>query len=55
MALAHHTLIAWQRAEVGYCIDVAQRLGYLSEDVAGELELEIRKVGALLAGPTRPA
>jgi four helix bundle protein len=40
-------------AEVGYCIHVAQRLGYLSEDVAGELELEIRKVGAPLAGLIR--
>ena len=40
-------------AEVGYCIHVAQRLGYLSEKVAGELETEIKQVGAPLAGLVR--
>ena len=40
-------------AEVGYCIHVAQRLGYLSESVAGELEMEIKQVGAPLAGLVR--
>ena len=40
-------------AEVGYCIHVAQRLGYLSEDVARELETEVRKVGGPLAGVIR--
>ena len=40
-------------AEVGYCIHVAQRLGYLSESVAGGLETEIRQVGAPLAGLIR--
>jgi four helix bundle protein len=40
-------------AEVGYCIHVAQRLGYLSESVAGELETEIKQVGAPLAGLVR--
>ena len=40
-------------AEVGYCIYVAQRLGYLSESVAGELEMEIKQVGAPLAGLIR--
>ncbi len=40
-------------AEVGYCIHVAQRLGYLSESMAGELETEIRQVGAPLAGLIR--
>ena len=40
-------------AEVGYCIHVAQRLGYLSEIVAGELETEIKQVGAPLAGLIR--
>jgi four helix bundle protein len=40
-------------AEVGYCIHAAQRLGYLSEIVAGELEAEIRQAGAPLAGLIR--
>jgi four helix bundle protein len=40
-------------AEVGYCIHVAQRLGYLSESAAAELETEIRQVGAPLAGLVR--
>jgi len=40
-------------AEVGYCIHVAQRLGYLSEIAAGELETEVRQVGAPLAGLIR--
>ena len=40
-------------AEVGYCIHVAQRLGYVSETVAGELEVEIKQVGAPLAGLIR--
>ena len=40
-------------AEVGYCIHVARRLGYLSDSVAGELETEIKQVGAPLAGLIR--
>ena len=40
-------------AEVGYCIHVAQRLGYLSESVASELEREIKQAGAPLAGLIR--
>src|SRR6185295_13983819 len=40
-------------AEVGYCIHVAQRLGYLAESVADELEIEIKQVGAPLAGLIR--
>jgi four helix bundle protein len=40
-------------AEVGYCIHVARRLGYLSEILAGELETEIKQVGAPLAGLIR--
>src|SRR5438132_5121441 len=30
-------------AEVGYCVHVAQRLGYISEDVARELEIEVKQ------------
>lgn len=37
-------------AEVGYCIHVALRLGYLDEKVATELDVEIRRVGAPLTG-----
>jgi four helix bundle protein len=40
-------------AEVGYCIHVAQRLGYLSEAQAAELEVAIKQVGAPLAGLIR--
>jgi four helix bundle protein len=37
-------------AEVGYCIHVALRLGYLDENSATELDVEIRKVSAPLQG-----
>ena len=40
-------------AEVGYCIHVAQRLGYISEIDANGLETEIKQVGAPLAGLIR--
>jgi four helix bundle protein len=40
-------------AEVGYCVHVAQRLGYLTEAEAVELEIEIKRVGAPLAGLIR--
>jgi four helix bundle protein len=40
-------------AEVGYCIHVAQRLGYLTETQAAELEVAIKQVGAPLAGLIR--
>jgi four helix bundle protein len=39
--------------EVGYCIHVARRLGYISEAVEAELEIEIKQVGAPLAGLIR--
>jgi four helix bundle protein len=40
-------------AEVGYCIHVARRLGYISEALEGELEMDVRTVGAPLAGLIR--
>jgi len=40
-------------AEVGYCVHVAQRLGYLSKEQAEELEVQIKQVGAPLAGLIR--
>ena len=42
-------------AEVGYCIHVAKRLGYVSEAVANELEMQVKEVGAPLAGLVRSA
>ena len=40
-------------AEVGYCIEAAQKLGYISQKDATELDIEIRQVGAPLAGLIR--
>jgi four helix bundle protein len=40
-------------AEVGYCIHVAKRLGYIPDDVAAALEIEVKLVGAPLAGLVR--
>jgi four helix bundle protein len=40
-------------AEVGYCVHVAHRLGYINDDVAAELEREVNGVGAPLAGLVR--
>lgn len=40
-------------AEVGYCIHVANRLGYFSDALKEELEEEIRKTSAPLTGLVR--
>ena len=37
-------------AEVGYCIHAACRLGYIDPKLATDLDVEIRRVGAPLAG-----
>lgn len=37
-------------AELGYCIHVARRLAYVSEQTFGELEIDVKKVGAPLSG-----
>ncbi|HEY1307461.1 MAG TPA: four helix bundle protein [Vicinamibacterales bacterium] len=42
-------------AEVGYCVHVAKRLGYINEVRFRELELSIRGVGGALAGYVRAA
>ena len=42
-------------AEVGYCIHVALRLGYITEPVAQEMETAIKQAGAPLAGLIRSA
>ncbi len=40
-------------AEVGYCIHVARRLGYITPPEAESIEAEINQVGAPLAGLIR--
>jgi four helix bundle protein len=40
-------------AEVGYCIHAARRLGYITDDMARELEKDVNGVGAPLAGLVR--
>ena len=40
-------------AEVGYCIHVTHRLAYVTADDASRLEIEIKQVGAPLAGLIR--
>src|SRR5215468_9953281 len=40
-------------AEVGYCVHVAHRLGYIDDTLVQELETEINSVGAPLAGLVR--
>ena len=51
MALTHHTLVAWQRADdLFISLHVARRLEYISNETFGELELDVRKVGAPLRG-----
>ena len=40
-------------AEVGYCVHVAGRLGYITAQKVAELETEIRAVGAPLTGLIR--
>ena len=37
-------------AELGYCLHVARRLGYISEQAFGELEIEVKRAGAPLSG-----
>lgn len=48
--------IAWgSLAEVGYCLHVARRLGYISDEMYTKLELDVRRVGAPLAGLIKDA
>ena len=37
-------------AEVGYCLHVARRLGYISDSAYDNLDLAVRRVGAPLSG-----
>jgi hypothetical protein len=38
---------------VGYCIHVAERLGYISKEISDALETDIKQTGAPLAGLIR--
>lgn len=40
-------------AEVSYCIHAARRLGYVSDALYAELEVELNRVGAPLVGLIR--
>ena len=40
-------------AEVGYCVHVAHRLGYVTADIASEIEIEIKRTAAPLVGLIR--
>src|SRR5215813_8965183 len=40
-------------AEVGYCVHVAHRLGYIDDQLLAELEKDVNAVGAPLAGLVR--
>ena len=40
-------------AEVGYCVHVAKRLGYVHDDRYNELDLAVRRVAAALNGYIR--
>ena len=43
--------ISWgSLAEVGYCLHVARRLGYISPEKFEEFDLAVRRVGAPLSG-----
>src|SRR5262245_55903954 len=42
-------------AEIDYCVHVAQRLGYITEDFANELVQDIKRVSAPLTGLIRSA
>jgi four helix bundle protein len=37
-------------AELGYCLHVARRLEYISEEAFRDLEIEVKKTGAPLSG-----
>ena len=48
--------ISWgSLAEVGYCLHVARRLGYISDSAYDNLDLAVRRVGAPLSGVIRRA
>ena len=42
-------------AELGYCLHVAHRLGYISEETLADLDRDLNGVGAPLVGLIRSA
>jgi four helix bundle protein len=46
-------IAAGSLAEAGYCVHAARRLGYLSEQTFTELEADLNRAGAPLAGLIR--
>jgi four helix bundle protein len=52
----HFLNISWgSLAEVGYCLHVARRLGYIDNGSYEKLEVAVRQVGAPLSGLIRRA
>lgn len=48
--------ISWgSLAEVGYCLHVARRLGYITDTTYTKLDVEVRRVGAPLSGLIKDA
>jgi four helix bundle protein len=48
--------ISWgSLAEVGYCLHVARRLGYIGDAAYARLEIDLRRVGAPLSGLIKDA
>ena len=48
--------ISWgSLAEVGYCLHVARRLGYIDDATYSKFELDVRRVGAPLSGLIKDA
>ena len=48
--------ISWgSLAEVGYCLHVARRLGYITDAAYTKLEVDVRRVGAPLSGLIKDA
>jgi hypothetical protein len=45
--------IAQALAKAGYCVHVAEWLGYISKEVSEALETDIKQTGASLAGLIR--
>jgi four helix bundle protein len=48
--------VSWgSLAELGYCLHVARRLGYIDDPMYEKLELKVRQVGAPLSGLIKDA
>ena len=48
--------VSWgSLAEMGYCLHVARRLGYITDATYEQFELDVRRVGAPLSGLIKDA